>query len=87
MEDEDENPFVEHRVHRRQPLVQAQANRWESGFKLDIPEFQGCFQLEELLVTEKVEKISKRRCLERRRRLGVNRLWRRKIDLLRKIAW
>jgi hypothetical protein len=38
-EDEDEDPFAEHGVHRHQPLVQAQANRWESGFKLDTPEF------------------------------------------------
>jgi hypothetical protein len=28
-------------VHRHQPLVQAQANWWESRFKLDIPEFNG----------------------------------------------
>jgi hypothetical protein len=32
-----------------QPLVQAQANWWESGFKLDIPEFNGGLQLEEFL--------------------------------------
>jgi hypothetical protein len=43
VEDEDGNPFAECRVHGHQPLVQAQANQWESGFKLDIPEFQGCF--------------------------------------------
>jgi hypothetical protein len=53
VEDEDGNPFAEHRVHMHQPLVQAQANRWESGFKLDIPEFQGCFQPKEFLVTKK----------------------------------
>jgi hypothetical protein len=46
MEDEDENPFAERRVHEHQPLIQAQANRWESGFKLNIPEFQGWSQLE-----------------------------------------
>jgi hypothetical protein len=50
VEDEDET-FAERGVHRHQPLVQAQANRWESGFKLDIPEFQGCFQPKEFLVT------------------------------------
>jgi hypothetical protein len=61
VEDEDGNPFAERRVHRHQPLVQAQANRWESGFKLDIPEFQGCFQPKEFLVTEKIEKINKKK--------------------------
>jgi hypothetical protein len=63
VEDEDGNPFAERRVHRHQPLVQAQANRWESGFKLDIPEFQGCFQPKEFLVTEKIEKINKKKVL------------------------
>jgi hypothetical protein len=61
VEDEDGNPFAERRVHRHQPLVQAQANRWESGFKLDIPEFQGCFQPKEFLVTEKIKKINKKK--------------------------
>jgi hypothetical protein len=56
VEDEDGNPFAERGVHRHEPLVQAQANRWESGFKLDIPKFQGCFQPKEFLVTEKIEK-------------------------------
>jgi hypothetical protein len=73
MEDEDENPFAEHRVHRNQPLVQDQANRWESGFKLNIPEFQGWLQPKEFLVTEKKKKkkkkSTKRRCLEKRWRL------------------
>ena len=49
MEDEDKNPFAERGVHGHQPLVQAQANRLESGFKLDIPEFNGGLQLEEFL--------------------------------------
>jgi hypothetical protein len=40
VEDEDEDPFVEHGVHMHQLLVQAQANQWESGFKPDTPEFQ-----------------------------------------------
>jgi hypothetical protein len=42
VEDEDGDPFAERGVHRHQPLVQAQANRWESGFKLNTPEFQSC---------------------------------------------
>jgi hypothetical protein len=49
MEDENGNPFAERIVHRHQPLVQAQANRWESGFKLDIPKFSGALQPEEFL--------------------------------------
>jgi hypothetical protein len=49
MEDEDRNPFAGHRVHGHQPLVQAQANWWESGFKLDIPEFNGGLQPDEFL--------------------------------------
>jgi hypothetical protein len=56
MEDDDGNPFAERGVHGHQPLVQAQANRWESGFKLNIPEFQGWLQLEEFLVIEKIDK-------------------------------
>jgi DNA primase len=43
------NPFAERKVHRHQPLVQAQANRWESGFKLDISEFNRGLQPEEFL--------------------------------------
>jgi hypothetical protein len=49
VEDENGNPFAEHGVHRHQPLVQAQANRWESSFKLDIPEFNGGLQPKEFL--------------------------------------
>jgi hypothetical protein len=49
VEEENGNPFVERGVHKHQPLVQAQANQWESGFKLDIPEFNGGLQLEEFL--------------------------------------
>jgi hypothetical protein len=52
VEDEDGNPFAERGVHGHQPLEQAQANRWESNFKLDIPEFQGCFQPKKFLVTK-----------------------------------
>jgi hypothetical protein len=49
MENEDGNPFVERGVHGHQPLVQAQANWRESGFKLNIPEFNGGLQPEEFL--------------------------------------
>jgi hypothetical protein len=49
VKDESGNPFAERRVHRHQPLVQAQANRWESGFKLDILEFNGGLQPKEFL--------------------------------------
>jgi hypothetical protein len=49
VENENGNPFAERGVHKHQPLVQAQANRWESGFKLDIPEFNGGLQPEEFL--------------------------------------
>jgi hypothetical protein len=49
MENEYGNPFAKCGVHRHQPLVQAQANRWESGFKLDILEFNGDLQPEEFL--------------------------------------
>jgi hypothetical protein len=55
MEDEDGNPFVERGVHGHQPLIQAQANQWESGFKLNIPEFRGWLQPEEFLITEKIK--------------------------------
>jgi hypothetical protein len=41
VENEYGNPFAEGGVHKHQPLVQAQANRWESSFKFDIPEFNG----------------------------------------------
>jgi hypothetical protein len=57
VEDKDEDPFVERGVHRHQPLVQAQANRWESGFKLDTPEFQSCVQPKEFMVAEKNKNI------------------------------
>jgi hypothetical protein len=36
------------RAHGHQP-VQAHVNRWESSFKLEIPEFQGCLQPEEFM--------------------------------------
>jgi hypothetical protein len=57
VEDEDEDPLAECRVHRHQPFVQAQANRWESGFKLDTPEFQSCVQPKEFMVVEKNKNI------------------------------
>jgi Ca2+-binding EF-hand superfamily protein len=56
VENEYGNPFAERGVHRHQPLVQAQANRWESGFKLDTPEFQSCMQPKEFMVAEKNNK-------------------------------
>ena len=49
VEDEDENPFAELGVHGHQPLEQAQANRWESSFKLNISEFNGGLQPKKLL--------------------------------------
>jgi hypothetical protein len=49
VENEYGNPFAKHGVRRHQPLVQAQANRWESCFKLDIPKFNGGLQPEEFL--------------------------------------
>jgi hypothetical protein len=57
VEDEDGDPFVECEVHRHQPLVQVQANRWESGFKLNTPEFQNCMQPKEFMVAEKNKNI------------------------------
>jgi hypothetical protein len=57
VEDEDGDPFVEHGVHRHQPLVQAQTNRWESDFKLDTPEFQSCVQPKEFMVAKKNKNI------------------------------
>jgi hypothetical protein len=47
--DGSENPFVELGVHGHQPLIQAHANQWEFGFKLNIPKFQGVLQPEEFL--------------------------------------
>ena len=49
VEDEMENPFAGHRRRREKPLVSYNSNRWESRFKLDIPEFKGCLQPEEFL--------------------------------------
>jgi hypothetical protein len=66
-EDEHDNeyksgiPSVERGMQGRQPLAQAHATRWENGFKLDIPEFQGCLQPEEFLVTEKKKKKKKKK--------------------------
>jgi hypothetical protein len=57
VEDEDGNPFAERRVHRHQPLVQAQTNRWESDFKLDTPEFQSFVQPKEFMVAKKNKNI------------------------------
>ena len=49
VEHEMENPFAGHRRKREKPLVSYNSNRWESGFKLDIPEFKGCLQPKEFL--------------------------------------
>jgi hypothetical protein len=49
VENEDRNPFAERGVHKHQPLIQAQANRWESSFKLDISEFNEGLHPEEFL--------------------------------------
>jgi hypothetical protein len=43
IESEPVNPFVVY------PMTQAHPIQWEVEFKLDIPEFQGCLQLEEFL--------------------------------------
>ena len=49
VEDEMENLFARHRRRREKPLVSYNSNKWESGFKLDIPEFKGCLLPEEFL--------------------------------------
>ena len=49
VEDEMENPFTGHRKRREKPSVSYNSNRWESGFKLDIPEFKGCLEPKEFL--------------------------------------
>jgi hypothetical protein len=49
IKDEDGNPFAGHGVHEHQPLVQAQANQWESSFKLDILGLNRSLQPEEFL--------------------------------------
>ena len=49
VDDEMENLLAGHRRRREKPLVSYNSNRWESGFKLDIPEFKGCLQPEEFL--------------------------------------
>jgi hypothetical protein len=55
------NPFAKRGTHGRQHHAQAHAHRRVSRFKLDIPEFQGCFQPKEFLVTEKIGKINKKK--------------------------
>jgi hypothetical protein len=58
------NSFAECGTHERQHHAQAHAHRRVSRFKLDIPEFQGCFQPKEFLVIEKIEKINKKKVLK-----------------------
>jgi hypothetical protein len=65
--------------------MQTYAHWWVNKFKLNIPKFQGWLQPEEFLVIEKLQKFDKKK-VERRRRLGVNWLRRREMDLLRKTA-
>ncbi|KAL0736269.1 hypothetical protein Bca4012_012479 [Brassica carinata] len=55
-EEDDDNPFArdqhEPQLQQRLPPVYEQIrdnHRWESGFKLDLPEFHGSLQPEELL--------------------------------------
>jgi hypothetical protein len=55
------NPFAVHRTNGYKHHSQVQANRWVNEFKLNIPEFQDCLQPEEFLVTEKIEKINKKK--------------------------
>jgi hypothetical protein len=54
-------PYAELQTQGHRSLTQAQATWWENGFKLEILEFQGCLQPEEFLVTEKIEKIDKKK--------------------------
>ena len=46
---ESRNPSTERQTHGCQHHAQAHATRWVDGFKLDIPEFQGDLQTEELM--------------------------------------
>ena len=41
IKDEMKNLFIGYR-RREKPLLSYNSSRWESGFKLDIPEFKGC---------------------------------------------
>jgi hypothetical protein len=50
------NPFAKHGTYRRQHHAQAHAHWQVSRFKLNIPEFQSCFQPKEFLVIEKINK-------------------------------
>jgi hypothetical protein len=54
-------PFTERQTQGRQHLAQAHANRRVRRFKLDTPEFQGCLQPKEFIVTEKLEKFDKKK--------------------------
>ena len=49
VKDKMENLFAGHRKRKEKPLVSYNSNRWESGFKLDIPEFKGYLQPKEFL--------------------------------------
>ena len=43
VEEEDDNQFVMKRQLRRYPVTRDSSRRWESKFKLDIPEFKELF--------------------------------------------
>jgi hypothetical protein len=47
--DGSKDPFAERRTLGRQHCVQAHANQWENGFKLNIPKFQGDLEPKEFL--------------------------------------
>lgn len=52
--EQDENPFADHKQHNHPHRNHIQHrndddNRWESGFKVDLPDFQGTSYAEELL--------------------------------------
>lgn len=48
-DDEDVNPFANRREQRRLPMRRQDHGRWESGFKLDIPEFEGSLEAADFL--------------------------------------
>lgn len=48
-DDVDVNPFANRREQRRVPMRRQDHGRWESGFKLDIPEFEGSLEAAEFL--------------------------------------
>jgi hypothetical protein len=59
------NLFVECGTHERQHHAQAHAHRRVIRFKLDILEFQGCFQSKEFIVIEKIKKKNNKKKVPR----------------------